>query len=208
MQYILSQECNIAISFEMLIEAWNLSQLSPTLCIYVYDIYNFSSIYHIWKCRHRLEPRINTNDGSVFIGRSRTNVYEIWIKILRVSVFENVVCKMAAILSWSQCGNHKITTQACCRSNWPFYMHKWVLCLNCWLQSWNIFAINRTLLVGLMILCIYNGIPAFVWWFRIIQWYTQAIFSILLNPCNPVVVVVNFISNRVQHLHGNENRHN
>ena len=46
-----------------------------------------------------------TNTGLLLIGPLGTNVSDIGIKIQQFSYknFENVVCKMAAILSWPQC---------------------------------------------------------------------------------------------------------
>ena len=53
---------------------------------------------------------IGTNDGLLLIGPLGINCSEIFIKLLQFffiqeNAFENVVCKMAAILSWSQCVN-------------------------------------------------------------------------------------------------------
>ena len=56
----------------------------------------------------RRQAFIYTNAGILLIGSLETNFSEILIKILTFSLNENVVWKIAAILSWPQCVNINI----------------------------------------------------------------------------------------------------
>ena len=50
-----------------------------------------------------------TNNVLLLMWPLGTNVSEIWLKtpiiFLQENLFENIICKMAAILSWPQCFN-------------------------------------------------------------------------------------------------------